>query len=64
LSDYYWYLFIIEYVDFLGKSNLMDAVSFVLGDKITNVRASSLSVSTSWYRSADNINIQHYVQVL
>jgi len=27
-----------------GKSNLMDAFSFVLGDKITNMRASTLSV--------------------
>jgi len=31
---------------FAGKSNLMDAVSFVLGDKTTNMRSRSLSVST------------------
>jgi len=30
---------------FAGKSNLMDAVSFVLGGKIVNQRARSLDVS-------------------
>jgi len=35
----------VVFAVFAGKSNLMDAVSFVLRDKTTNTRASTLSVS-------------------
>ena len=39
--------FIIIGLDlFSGKSNLMDAVSFVLGERITNLRCKRLGVST------------------
>lgn len=36
----YFYCYII-----VGKSNLMDAISFVLGEKTSNLRVKRLSVS-------------------
>ena len=43
--QYLWLLHIML-SSFSGKSNLMDAVSFVLGDTTTNMRANILGVST------------------
>ena len=41
-----------EFAFILGKSNLMDAISFVLGEKTLNLRVRNLKVHTYWVHVA------------
>lgn len=40
-------IFMTSFYDLAGKSNLMDAISFVLGEKTSNLRVKRMSVSNT-----------------
>ena len=51
------FCFVFAFFVIAGKSNLMDAISFVLGEKTTNLRVKKLSVSNQWFSNFDNVMV-------